>query len=275
MSSVLTDMSRVQAARVLLHSFGLGDASGWPGFAAVTMEAGGAAGVLPVIPMSGLTGSALRVGSASEMPFGLGPVSDTFGRASHPLSRAVGIGAAVTCVGYLNLRRSGLSIGTRLGTEALQRSALGNAAVMLLDCYAPSALQWCLEVLNARRCSLEAEQIIALECQLQALLAENDVDLKDAGFSISIPSFSDLLEVLAKEKMIHPSLSLSRNGYFAASWSPSRDAKLTLVFRGEGHGEWVAVDLNLVNPAQGSGEFSLPSLDDIPQRFLKWMSVEG
>ena len=119
-----------------------------------------------------------------------------------------------------------------------------------------------------RRIHLSDAQVTALTQQLNALLADED-ELKQAGLSISEASLNGLIDFLAThQEAAHPNLSVTRNGYFAASWSPRRRRKLTLIFEPSGAGEWIAIDLDPAHPLHEKGW-----LPDIPHRFADWMSA--
>jgi hypothetical protein len=134
-----------------------------------------------------------------------------------------------------------------------------------------SALDACTYLLSRRASRLTDRLIDALSRQLRALLSDED-DLQEAGITVSVASFNDLVDFLATDSnRAHPSLSLTRDGHFAASWSPVARAKLTLVFKGSGHGEWLAVSLDASSPSPGSGTFSLPAAQGIPPQFKEWM----
>jgi hypothetical protein len=126
-------------------------------------------------------------------------------------------------------------------------------------------LSRCLQALGLRQAILSARQVAALETQLRALLSD-EAELIEAGISLSIASLYGLFDFLAgNDDGLHPSLSITRDGYFGASWSPRRRAKLTLIFRGAGVVEWIATDLDSLPPG-GSGV-----LGDIPDHFARWM----
>jgi hypothetical protein len=135
------------------------------------------------------------------------------------------------------------------------------------------ALRRCALVLDARRRALAPHQIEALRRQLRALLSDED-ELKETGVSVSIPSLDGLIRFLATNPVrAHPSISVTRNGYFSASWSPRRRAKLTLTFSGSDGGEWVGVDLDDLSQARGSGTFASVPPYGIPQQFMGWMAA--
>jgi hypothetical protein len=135
-----------------------------------------------------------------------------------------------------------------------------------------SARSRCKTVLDARHSRLTEEQAVALERQIEALLADED-ELDEQGVTVSVASFDGLIEFLAFHKVTrHPNLSLTRKGQFAASWSPDRHAKLTLVFNGHDMGDWVAVDFRQQSAVQrGSGSFYVTVGETLPQSFMSWM----
>ena len=125
-----------------------------------------------------------------------------------------------------------------------------------------------LRALESRRSVLSARQFEALQRQLRALL-EDERELNEAGISISFASLHGLIDFIAgNDARAHPNLSITRDGYFAASWSPRKRAKLTLTFRGEGQGEWVSADLDTAPPTTSKGE-----IKDLPAHFEHWMTA--
>jgi hypothetical protein len=110
------------------------------------------------------------------------------------------------------------------------------------------SLSLCLHALHARQSVLTEAQAAALKRQLRVLL-EDEEELPSANISVSIPSLHHLIDFLSvHQTSALPSLSITRAGYFAASWSPRKRAKLTLVFRPEGVADWIASDLNVTPP---------------------------
>jgi hypothetical protein len=127
----------------------------------------------------------------------------------------------------------------------------------------PPSLSLCLHALDKRQLVLSEAQAAALKRQLRVLL-EDEEELESADISVSIPSLHRLIDFLSEhQRSALPSLSITQAGYFAASWSPRKRAKLTLVFRPEGAADWIASDLNVTPPlhrrdtiANGLGEFA-------------------
>jgi hypothetical protein len=129
-------------------------------------------------------------------------------------------------------------------------------------------LSRCLHVVAIRRKHLNDAQATALGRQLNALLADED-ELKEAGLSVSEASLDRLADFLAAHQALaHPNLSVTRNGNFAASWSPHRRRKLTLIFEPSGAGEWIAIDIDPGHPVYEKGQ-----LPDISRQFAGWMSA--
>jgi hypothetical protein len=125
----------------------------------------------------------------------------------------------------------------------------------------------CLRALVARGPVLSERQTLALRRQLRVLLSD-EKELSEAGISVSVVSLHGLIDFLAgNDNKIHPNLSITRDGYFAASWSPRKRAKLTLVFK-EAAAEWIAVDLDRARPATQKG-----SLSEIPPVIASWMTT--
>ena len=131
-----------------------------------------------------------------------------------------------------------------------------------------STLSRCLHVVAIRRKHLNDAQATALRRQLNALLGDED-ELKAAGLSVSEASLHGLIDFLAThQEAAHPNLSVTRNGNFAASWSPHRRRKLTLIFEPSGAGEWIAIDIDPGHPVHEKGQ-----LPDISHQFAGWMSA--
>lgn len=131
-----------------------------------------------------------------------------------------------------------------------------------------STLSHCVDVLACRRMHLSDVQVTALTRQLNALLADEG-ELKEAGLAVSETSLDGLIDFLAAHRgLAHPNLLVTRNGYFAASWSPHRRSKLTIIFEPSGAGEWMAIDLDPAHRVHEKGR-----LPDIPHRFADWISA--
>lgn len=112
----------------------------------------------------------------------------------------------------------------------------------------PLSLSLCLRALYERQSVLTKDQTAALKRQLRVLL-EDEEELQSANISVSILSLHRLIDFLSEhQRSALPSLSITRAGYFAASWSPRKRAKLTVVFRPEGVADWIASDLNATPP---------------------------
>jgi len=128
------------------------------------------------------------------------------------------------------------------------------------------SLLGCLSILRSRRKLLNDTQADALERQLEVLLREEDA-LKEAKINVSEPSLHGLIDFLSEHKTFaHPSLSITRIGHFAASWSPRKRAKLTIVFNPGGNGEWIAIDLDATHPVHDKG-----NLANLFDKFAAWM----
>jgi hypothetical protein len=110
------------------------------------------------------------------------------------------------------------------------------------------SLSLCLRALYERQSVLTEAQAAALKRQLRVLL-EDEEELQSANISVSIPSLHRLIDFLSvHQTSALPSLSITRAGYFAASWSPRKRVKLTIVFRPEGVADWIASDLSATPP---------------------------
>jgi hypothetical protein len=110
------------------------------------------------------------------------------------------------------------------------------------------SLSLCLRAIYERQSVLTEAQAAALKRQLRVLL-EDEEELQSANINVSIPSLHRLIDFLSvHQTSALPSLSITRAGYFAASWSPRKRAKLTIVFRPEGVADWIASDLNATPP---------------------------
>jgi hypothetical protein len=135
---------------------------------------------------------------------------------------------------------------------------------------ATSVLARCCELLQSRRGLLRPYEIVALERQLIALLSDAD-EIAESELTVSMRSLDGLIEFLAEHRpRVHPRLSLTRAGLFAASWSPHPRAKLTLTFTPDA-AEWVGVDLVATPPARGAGAFVIGALAGMPQPFRGWI----
>lgn len=133
-----------------------------------------------------------------------------------------------------------------------------------------SALERSLELLQSRRGLLWSDQVLALERQLNSLLSDED-ELVENGMTISTASLDGLVDFLAAHRPhTHPRLSLTRNGRFAASWSPYNRAKLTLIFTREA-ADWVGVDLDATTPVRDKGVVLIDSLNGMPLPFRSWI----
>jgi hypothetical protein len=118
-------------------------------------------------------------------------------------------------------------------------AGLGSSAVELHP-----SLSLCLRAVYERQTVLTEAQAAALKRQLRVLL-EDEEELQSANISVSMPSLHGLIDFLSEHQTSPlPSLSVTQAGYFAASWSPRKRAKLTVIFRPEGVADWIASDLN-------------------------------
>jgi hypothetical protein len=125
-----------------------------------------------------------------------------------------------------------------------------------------------LTLLAARHNSISPETFHGLVRQVLGILADDD-ELISHRIKPRIESFEGLINFLSVRKPTHPSLSLSRDGYFVASWSPTAKSKLTFTFKTENGGDWVGV--SLVDPRpKGSGSFETATLE-LPGPFADWM----
>jgi hypothetical protein len=125
-----------------------------------------------------------------------------------------------------------------------------------------------LALLAARHDSINAESFHGLVRQVLAILSDDD-ELASHRIMPRVESFEGLLNFLSVRKPTHPNLSLSRDGRFVASWSPTPKSKLTLTFKTRNGGDWVGV--NLVDPrSKGNGPFETTSLK-LPEPFADWM----
>jgi hypothetical protein len=133
-----------------------------------------------------------------------------------------------------------------------------------------SFLERCRELLQSRRGLLRSHQVLALERQLSSLLSDED-ELVESGMTVLTASLDGLVDFLAAHRPhTHPSLSLTRNGRFAASWSPYIRAKLTLTFTREA-ADWVGVDLDATTPVRDRGVVLISSLNGMPLPFRSWI----
>jgi hypothetical protein len=153
-----------------------------------------------------------------------------------------------------NVNTCGTAFGTfNLGTTqattnavTLNESALVDPGRQAID-LSPS-LSRCLLAVYDRQMVLSETQAAALKRQLRVLL-EDEEELQSANIRVSTPSLHRLIDFLSEhQRSPLPSLSITRAGYFAASWSPRKRAKLTIVFRPEGVADWIASDLNATPP---------------------------
>jgi hypothetical protein len=135
---------------------------------------------------------------------------------------------------------------------------------------AKSFLGRCRDLLQSRRGLLRSEQVLALDRQLISLLSDED-ELVESGMTVSTASLDGLIDFLAAHRPhTHPRLSLTRNGRFAASWSPYDRAKLTLAFTRDA-ADWVGVDLGATTPVRDSGAVLISSLDGMRPPFRNWI----
>jgi hypothetical protein len=187
----------------------------------------------------------------------VGPISaginstSVFDLSTAPTVRLVGFGNPTMQQAGIGANASNETISTAYGLEVGEP---------------PSNLSRCLHVLHSRRRSLNDAQADALARQLRALLSEED-ELREVNLDVSEPSLYELIDFLSEHKTFaHPSLSITRIGHFAASWSPRKRAKLTIVFNPGGNGEWIAIDLDATHPLHDKG-----SLANLFDKFAMWM----
>jgi hypothetical protein len=125
-------------------------------------------------------------------------------------------------------------------------------------------------LLRGRRSALSPDRYAALERQLSALLGD-EAELTAANLKPSVLSFEGLIQFLRSDVRIsHPNLALGDGGYFVASWSPHRRAKLSITFKTLQGGTWVAADRTTGAGDSGSGPFAAAKIS-IPQKFAAWM----
>jgi hypothetical protein len=186
--------------------------------------------------------------------FGCSPIHQLIGRPIIPVSGTVATtGITLTGIAVVHVDANvALASGT---ASANAQPPLGSDS---------SSLTRSLRALHLRRNLLTGTQTEALERQLQALLSDEDeVESPD----ISEPSLHGLIDFLSEHRALaHPRLSITRNGYFAASWSPRRRAKLTIIFNPGGTADWIAIDLDATHPVHDKG-----SLPNLPDDFAMWM----
>jgi len=180
--------------------------------------------------------------------FGHSLIQDLIGS---PIGRTIPVGQTWTALGAINANVA-LASGT------------GSANAQPLDSD-PSSLHRCLRALRMRPNRLTSTRIAALERQLETLLNEEEGEVEGPG--ASEPSLYGLIDFLSEHNTLaHPSLSITRNGYFAASWSPRKRAKLTIMFGPGGNYEWIAIDLDATPPVHDKGP-----LANLPDKFANWM----
>jgi hypothetical protein len=132
------------------------------------------------------------------------------------------------------------------------------------------SLSRCLRALYSREILLSHDQVAALERQLQVLLREEE-ELRSSNINVSVPSLHGLIDFLSEHQMFaQPGLSITRAGHFAASWSPRKRAKLTIVFRPDSSGDWNADDLDATPPLHQKD-----TLANRQDEFAVWVSREG
>jgi hypothetical protein len=221
----------------------------------VTITAVGSAetpGLTVIHPTTAAISQAIGFGLREQVSGNSTSLAQTRGWACEPL-----VGAQIG-TGYAS--EPGLLLTVCSGAAFIGSSALG------VD---PSpTLTRSLGELDLRRSVLSPGPFEALQRQLRALL-EDEGELADAGISVSPASLHALIDFLASnDGRAHPNISITRTGSFAASWSPKKHAKLTLVFVTPGAGQWVAVDLDEKPPTTGEG-----SIKDLPPQFERWMTA--
>jgi hypothetical protein len=137
---------------------------------------------------------------------------------------------------------------------------------------ARTALATCSELLQSRRGLLRPHEVSALERQLTSLLSDHD-EIAESGLTVSTASLDGLIAFLSAHRPnMHPRLSLTRSGLFAASWSPHGRAKLTLTFTHDA-AEWVGVDLAALPPVRGNAAIVIGSLAGMRQPFRGWITA--
>jgi hypothetical protein len=147
----------------------------------------------------------------------------------------------------------------------------GSSAAVQLDKPKQSFLDKCLALLTARRGLLTAGQYLALERQLRSILID-EAELQEQKIFPSFASLDVLINFLSENRAtLHPRVSITRKGLFAASWAPNATAKLTLTF-GPHEISWVAADLNASPPFRGSSGLLLRAdVSALPRQFVPWM----
>jgi hypothetical protein len=189
----------------------------------------------------------LTVSTGNSSAFGSSPIQQLIGRQAE---LTIPLAGTWTTVGNVNL-------------AFISGTASANAQPLLESDFSTS-LERCLYALQLRRSLLTGTQTEALERQLEALLSEED---EAESTEVSELSLLGLVDFLSEHKTLaHPHLSITRNGYFAASWSPRRRAKLTIIFNPRGTADWIAIDLDATHPVHEKG-----SLSNLPANFAMWM----
>jgi hypothetical protein len=140
------------------------------------------------------------------------------------------------------------------------------------EAFRPPVLSAYLALLAIHRFVLTEAQFVALARQLEALLGDED-GMYGVLSARSFASFRGLIGFLAalkSSKIIHPSLSISRQGLFIASWSPKKRAKLSLTFDDHEGGSWFAVSLE--DAVNEEGYFALGNLRPLSQ-YATWLGL--
>ncbi|WP_420969317.1 hypothetical protein [Bradyrhizobium sp. B120] len=117
-----------------------------------------------------------------------------------------------------------------------------------------------LLLLAGRSAVLSENQFRSLARQLRALLSDLEEPSTLDG-PRSVASFRGLIKFLTEKRPSHPSLSISKDGLFVASWSPKQRAELSLTFLDAEGGSWYALSLDDFLHSEGkffTSSFSLP-----------------
>jgi hypothetical protein len=197
----------------------------------------------------GETVQQLTVSTGDSGVFARSPIQQLIGR---PVGLTIPVGGTWTTVG-----------GVSTNVAFISGTASANVQP-LLESDSSTSLERCLYALQLRRSVLTGTQTEALERQLEALLSEEE---EFESPEVSEPSLHGLVDFLSEHKALaHPSLSITRTGYFAGSWSPRRRAKLTIIFNPGGTADWIAIDLDATHPVHEKG-----SLPNLPDDLAMWM----
>jgi hypothetical protein len=167
---------------------------------------------------------------------------------------------------YIDECLSGQPKQARFDTAASNQSAFVVSGSPAAD--PRPSLSRCSRALDERQMVLSAAQLAALTGQLRVLLEDED-ELQSANISVSMPSLHGLIDFLSEHQTSTlPSLSITQAGYFAASWSPRKRAKLTIVFHPDGSADWNATDLDAAPPIRQKG-----TLANHQDEFAAWANA--